>query len=371
MTIPFLNPTAQYQSIKQRVDRALVGVLNSGNYMHNLSVKKFEEACAQYVGARFCVGMNSGYDAMYIGLRALGLDRGDEIAVAAHASVSIPNAIVANGLQPVFIDIDAHNYRLDLADLAQKISPKTKAVIVPHHFGYIEHIDELLDVLHEAEHKIELIEELSMAFGAEYKNRRVGTFGLFAVCSFYPGSVLSAYGDAGALITRSAKIAEMARLLSESGQDGKYRNVIAGAHSQLDEMQAAVLEIKLDYLESWRAARAEIADYYHQLFFEKLPFVVTLRSELHSCHTYAQYVVAVPERDRLCEYLKRHGIHVKKYAPVPLHLQRAFMHLGYIEGDLPHVEEFSQKSLLLPIYPELSAMQCRYIVNTISDFYNS
>lgn len=369
--IPFIDLAAQYRSIKQEIDRSLVNTLTSGHFVHGKQVAAFEKEFAAYIGARYCIGVNSGTDALLIGIRALAFQRGDEIILPANTFIATVTAVVENGLKPVFVDIQEDDYGIDLSDLVKKITSKTRAVIIVHLFGQPEKIDEVQDILSEADHHIDLIEDVCQAHGAYYKGKMVGTFGTFSAFSFYPGKNLGAYGDAGAITTNNPKIAAMVRLLHDHGQDAKYRHVIIGLNSRLDEMQATVLRVKLQHLDKWNAQRIEIAAYYTKLIAEKIPFVKTLPTLPDRESVYNHYVIRVPERDRLQQFLKRHDIYARIPYPVALHLQRATMDLEYKEGDMPVTEACALDMLSLPIYPELTGEQCRSVVDTIAAFYET
>jgi dTDP-4-amino-4,6-dideoxygalactose transaminase len=367
--ISLVDLKAQYQSIKKEIDLALQDTLESGHFIHGKNVEAFEKEFASYIGSRYCVGLNSGTDALTLGIRALGLNSGDNILIPANAHMAIVEAIDANRLIPVFVDINTQDYGFDLVDLQKKITSKTKAIIVAHMFGQPGKIEEIQDILNESDHSIHLIEDVCQATGARYRDKRVGSFGIFSAFSFYPGKNLGAYGDAGALVTSNPKIASMVRLLQDHGQDGKFRHTIVGSNSRLDEIQAGVLRVKLRHLDKWNALRQEIAEYYGKQCLEKVPFISTPYSQAEWHSVYYAYIIRVPDRDRLAAYLKRHDIKTLVYYPTAPHLQRAAMHLGYVEGDMPHAEECAATMLGLPIYPELSAEECRYIVDTIESFY--
>jgi len=369
--IPLVDLKAQYRSIKKDIDRALVDTLESGHFIHGKNVEAFEKEFASYVGAHYCIGLNSGTDALLIGIRALAYNPGDEIIIPANTFMATVSAIVENGLRPVFVDIQEDDYGIDVADLERKMSSRTRAVLIVHLFGQPEKIDEIQDVINEADHHIDMIEDACQAHGAYYKGKMVGTFGIFAAFSFYPNKNLGAYGDGGALVTNNSKIAGMVKLLHDHGQDARYRHVIIGLNSRLDEMQAAVLRVKLQHLNKWNAQRIEIAAYYTKLIGESIPYVRTLPTlpDRESVHNH--FVVRVPDRDRLQQYLKRQEVQTRIPYPVALHLQRATMFLEYKEGDLPVTEACALDMLSLPMYPELTAEQCRYVVNAIAVFYEN
>jgi len=368
--IPLIDLKAQYHSIKKDIDRALLETLEAGHFVHGVHVEQFEKEFAKYIGTHYSIGVNSGTDALLIGIRALGYKPGDEIIIPANTFMATVTAIVENGLRPVFVDIQDDDYGIDLEDLQKKITSKTRAVIIVHLFGQPEKIDEIQDALNEADHHIDLIEDACQAHGAYYKGKRIGTFGTFAAFSFYPGKNLGAYGDGGAVTTSNPKIAGMIRLLHDHGQDAKYRHVIIGLNSRLDEMQAAVLRVKLKYLEQWNRTRIEIAAYYTQLIGEHAPYVKTPPTLPDRESVHNLFVVRVPQRDQLLQYLKRHDIQTRIPYPVPLHLQRATIGLGYKDGDMPITEACANDMLALPMFPELTAEQCRRIVGAISDFYS-
>jgi dTDP-4-amino-4,6-dideoxygalactose transaminase len=368
--IPLIDLKAQYHSIKKDIDRALVATLESGHFSYGDQSQAFEKEFASYLGSRFCVGLNSGTDALILGLRSLHLKPGDEIIVPANTYVSAVAAIMENNLRPVFVDINEDDYGINLDDLQKKISTKTSAVIVAHMFGLPDNIDEIRDIIAEADHTIHLIEDASYAQGALYKDVRVGTFGIFSVCSFHPKKNLGGYGDGAALVTNDPKIERLVRLFHDYGQDGRQRHTIMGISSQLDEIQAAVLRVKLIHLDMWNSMRAEAAGYYAKLFQQALPFVKTPQEFSYRMHTYNSYVVQLPDRDRLMEYLKRHGIQSSAYYPTPIHLQKGLIHLNYVEGDMPVAEHCAKEMLELPMYPELTADQCRHVVEAVAAFYS-
>lgn len=369
--VPFTDLSAQYNIIKKDIDRALLTILEAGHFVHGHATNQFEQSFASYVGSHSCIGLNSGTDALYLGLKALQYSPGDEVIVPANTFMSNVSVIIDNNLTPVFVDIDEDDFSMDVEDLARKISPHTRAVVVVHLFGQPDKLNEIQDVLNDADHHIDLIEDACQAHGAVYKGKKVGTFGIFAAFSFYPHKNLGAYGDGGALVTNNTKVANMVRLLHDHGQDAKYRHVIIGANSRLDEIQAAILQVKLKYLPQWNSARIALAATYFERITERIPFVKTPHMHADRESVFNQYVVRVPHRDRLHAYLKRHNIHTKIPYAVPLHLQRATMHLGYNVGDLPATERCAQDMLSLPIYPELSVRACEEVIDAIESFYSS
>ncbi len=367
--IPLVDVKAQYSTIKKDIDRAIQDVIESGHFIHNIHLRDFEKEFASYLGVRFCVGMNSGSDALTLGIKALGLKPGDEIILPANAFMAAAEAISANNLQPVFVDVDEEDFGIDLTDLEKKVTKKTRGVIVVHLFGQPDKIEEIQDIIQSADQDIHLIEDACQAHGAMYRNKKIGTFGSFAAFSFNPVTNMGAFGDAGALVTNSSRIYGMVKLFHQHGQEAKNKHIVTGMNSRLDEMQAAIVRAKLTYLDEWNTTRQEIASLYTELLHKELPFLITPQECKHRASVYNHYVIRVPDRSSLMTYLSKQEIQTGIHYPIPLHLQRAFIYLGYKEGDMPVAEKLAEEILSLPIYPELTREDCTKVVSAIVDFY--
>lgn len=376
MNIPFVDLKAQYKSLKKDIDKALRDVIESARFIQGKEVALFENEFAHYLHARYCVGVNSGTDALILGIRALGLTPGDEVIVPVNTFIATALGVSENRLKPVFVDTDPDDYGMDLADLRKKITSKTKAIIVVHLFGQSEKIDEIKKIIRQAGKSIYLIEDACQAHGALYlprgkagKGKKVGTFGIFSAFSFYPGKNLGAYGDGGAIVTNNKALALKCRMLREYGQKKKYIHTSMGINSRLDTLQAAVLRVKLAHLDVWNAKRQHIASYYTKQIHTFLPSVKTPAAVKGRQSVFHLYVVQVDKRDKLLEFLNKRGVQALIHYPIPLHLQEAYEYLGYKKGDFPAIEHSAKRLLSLPIYPELTKKHVDYIVRTMKKFY--
>lgn len=369
MLVPFVDLDAQYHEIKNEIDVAIAKVITSSKFIGGEDVIKFEEEFANYIGSRYCIGVNSGTDALILGVRALELSQGDEIIIPANTYISSALAASENDVKPVFADIDEEDFGINLSDLTSKINFRTKAVIITHLNGQPDKIDEIKNILKKTGRKIYLIEDACQVHGAFYKNKRVGSFGIFSAFSFYPGKNLGAYGDAGAITTNDQKLADKYKLLREYGQVKKYYHDILGINSRLDSIQAAVLRVKLPYLDKWNNKRKEIAYRYTSYLNKHLPFIKTPNNFTNRESVYHLYVIRTKNRNKLSNYLAKNSIQSLIHYPVPLHLQSAYRYLGYSKGDLPIVERVSSEILSLPIYPQLTKEKQDYILRKITEFY--
>jgi dTDP-4-amino-4,6-dideoxygalactose transaminase len=368
MEVPFVDLKLQYRRHKKDIDRALRRVVTSARFIGGPQVAQFEKKFASYIGAKHAVGVNSGTDALILGMRALNLTPGDEVVIPVHTFIATALGATECGLRPVFVDMDPDDYGINLADLRKKITRKTKAIIAVHLFGQPDKIDEIRKIIRATGRRIHLIEDACQAHGARYRGKRVGTFGTFGAFSFYPGKNLGAYGDGGALVTNSAALAKRMRLLREYGQKKKYVHEILGTNSRLDTMQAAVLLAKLPHLDTWNRQRQQRAAYYTKHLPTTVATPRTLRDRKSVYHL---YVIQAAKRDILQKFLSRRGITTLIHYPIPLHLQGAFRALGYKRGDFPHAEAFARRILSLPMYPELTDRQADKVIRAVKAFYEN
>lgn len=368
MTISFVDLKAQYKAIKSEIDSEIQNVLRSTDFIQGQHVEEFEKEYSHYNGVAHCISVNSGTDALILGMRALELTRGGEIIVAANTYISTALSASENGLKPVFVDID-DDFGMDLSDLKRKINSRTVGIAITHLYGQADKVEEINDIIKKTQKKILVIEDACQAHGAYYKKRRVGSFGVFGAFSFYPGKNLGAYGDGGAIITNDSKLAKKYRLLREYGQTRKYIHKSIGVNSRLDTLQAAVLRVKLKHLDEWNLQRQKLASYYTNCFKNELPFVQTPKEFQDRKSIYHLYVIRTKKRDALQKYLVENGVKVQIHYPIPVHLQNAYKYLGYNRGDIPYVEKISNEILSLPIYPELTKEMVKYIVNMVKRFY--
>jgi dTDP-4-amino-4,6-dideoxygalactose transaminase len=363
-TIPILDLKAQYQAIKDEVDAAVLGVMASGHFVLGPNVKALEAEVAEYVGCQYGIGVASGTDALRLSLAALDIGPGDEVITTPFTFVATANTISHSGARPVFVDIDPRTFNIVPAQIEAAVNERTRAIVPVHLYGQPAEIDAIMKIARQ--HDLYVIEDCAQAIGAEDDGRRVGSFGDVACFSFYPTKNLGAYGDGGMVTTNNSEIAERVDVLRRQGGKTKYYHEVLGFNSRLDEMQAALLRVKLRHLDDWQAGRRRVASRYDELLREldvAIPFV---RSDV--THVYHQYTIRVPRRDELHQFLKEHGIGSMIYYPLPLHLQGLYQDLGYTEASLPFSEEAGREVLSLPMYPELTEEQIRRVAEVIGEF---
>lgn len=368
MTIPFVDLQAQYKELEASIQSAINKILQDTSFIQGSDVKLFEEEFAAYIGTKYCVGLNSGTDALILGIKALELKKG-EIIVPAQTYYSGALAPLVNDFNPVFVDVDENDFGINLEDLKKKINQKTRAIIVTHLYGQADKIDEIKKIINQTNKEVLIIEDACQSHGAYFKKAKVGTFGVFAAFSFYPGKNLGAFGDAGALVTNDKKIEKKLKLLREYGQEKKYYHTSIGYNSRLDTLQAAILRVKLPYLDQWNKKRQKIAAYYTKQLNAKLPFIKTPNNFDERKSVYHVYVVRVPKRDALLAYLRDNNVFAQIHYPVPLHLQESFNFLGYKRGDLPLIEKISSEIISLPIYPHMIDENVDFVIKKIIAFY--
>jgi dTDP-4-amino-4,6-dideoxygalactose transaminase len=363
VTVPFLDLKAQYATIKEEIDTAVQDVLTSGWFILGRQVEAFERAFSEYIGGCETVAVGSGTEALHLALRACDVGPGDEVITVANSFIATALGISYVGARPVFVDIDAETHTLDPAQLAGCITSRTKAVVPVHLFGQPADMDAICGI---AEEKgLYVIEDACQAHGARYKGQPVGTIGDAGCFSFYPGKNLGAYGDGGAVTTRNGDLAARLRLLRNYGQTRKYYHSLRGFNSRLDELQAAILAVKLRHLEDWNEARRSVAARYDR---ELGPNVAVPRTREGSHHVFQLYVVRTRLRDKLQAWLAGRGIGTQIHYPVPIHLQDAYADLGVPRGSLPVTEEASSEVLSLPIFPELAEAQVRHVIDAVNSF---
>ena len=367
--VPFLDLGRQYRQIQPEIDAAVGRTLESGRYVLGEEGAAFEREFAAYCGARHAVGVASGTDALHLALRAAGVRPGDRVITVPNIAAPTACAIVAAGAIPVLVDVDPHTLTLDPEKLrahlvAQPAGRRARAAIPVHLYGFPAALDEIGRLC--AVHEVSVIEDAAQAHGAEYAGRRVGTHGHLSGWSFYPTKNLGAYGDAGMVVTDDPAAAEQVRMLRSYGEEAKYANRVVGVNSRLDELQAAMLRVKLRHLDGWVAARRRLAALYDQLLAGA---PVTRPVEMDPArHGYHLYVVRSPRRDALQQHLRAQGIATSVHYPVPVHRQPAYQHLGYAEGDFPCAERACREVLSLPLYPELTEDELRHVAAAVSAF---
>jgi dTDP-4-amino-4,6-dideoxygalactose transaminase len=368
---PFLDLKAQYATIREEMQKAVLGALDAQQFILGPDVAAFESEVAAYVGCKYAIGCASGSDALLLALMALGVGAGDEVIAPPFTFFATAGAIARLGARTVFVDVDPTSYNLDPKLLEAAITPRTKAIIPVHLFGLSAELNEIQKIA--AAHGLPVIEDAAQAIGSKYHGKAVGNIGEMGCFSFFPSKNLGGGGDGGMITTNSSELNDKLRLLRVHGSRKKYTYEILGMNSRLDTLQAAILRVKLKYLDQWAAARQRNADLYRQLFAEQgLEKVVTTPSvPAEHVHVYNQFTIRVSERDALKAYLLKQGIPTEIYYPYPLHLQGAFANLGHKEGDFPVTERACVEVLSLPIYPELTPAQICTVVSTIAEFYQA
>ncbi len=364
MRVPLLDLRAQYASIKAEFDEAVHRVLDSGHFILGPEVKALEEEVARYSQCVAGVGVASGTDALLLCLRALNIGPGDEVVTCTYSFFASAGVIANVGARPVFVDIDPRTYNLDPHRLEAAFTPRTKAVIAIHLYGQCCDVTAVRDICRRRQ--VWLIEDAAQAIGSEWEGHRAGSIGDFGCFSFFPSKNLGAAGDGGMVVARDPELADKVRLLREHGARPKYHHQVVGTNSRLDALQAAILRVKLRHLDKWSEARARNAQLYNQLL-EGSPIGRPF-ADARARHIYNQYVVRVPERDAVRQHLTERGIGTEVYYPVALHLQQCFSALGGKAGDLPHAEAAARETLALPIYPELTEEQIRYVATTLREY---
>lgn len=376
MYVPLLDLKAQYSTIKTEIEIALAEVMESQQFILGPKVEQCEHAIAQYSGCSHAVGVSSGTDALLACLMAENIGPGDEVITTPYTFFATVGAIARVGATPVFVDIDPVTYNLDPLQIPSRVTGRTRAIIPVHLYGQMADMGTVMRVA--GKHGLAVIEDAAQAIGAASGGRRAGSIGHYGCFSFFPSKNLGAAGDGGMIVTNDAGRAERLKCLRAHGSERKYHHKIVGGNFRLDALQAAVVSAKLPHLDQWTAARQRNAKKYNQLFSEAgllaasdgsphvgLPSVVTDR------HIFNQYVIRVSRRDQLQKFLRQRGIATEVYYPVPMHLQDCFAYLGHEIDAYPESERAAKETLALPIYPELSEGQLRYVVDSICDFVSA
>ena len=355
-SIPAFDVKQQYAAIEAEVSAAVLEVLASGRYIGGSVVEGFEQQFAAYTGVSECVACNSGTDALYLALRAFDIGAGDEVITVPFTFIATAEVVSSAGAKPVFVDIDTATFNLNLEQVKAAITPKTKAIIPVHLFGQPVDMTELMDLA--AAHNLVVIEDCAQSTGATWGEQKVGSIGQIGCFSFYPTKNLGACGDGGAITTNDREIATKLRILKDHGQKSKYHYESVGVNSRLDTVQAAILQIKLHYLNIWNKQRQKIAYRYHQQL-SQIPGIITPQQLSGGEGVWNQYTIRVlnDKRDWVREKLQERGVNTMIYYPRPLHLQPVYANLGYQPSSLPVSEEVCNQVLSLPMFPELSEEQ--------------
>ena len=392
LNVPLLDLKAQYRLLEQEVQSAIQRVVESQHFILGPEVEKLEEEVAAYSQCQFGIGVSSGTDALLVALMAIGVRPGDEVITCPYTFFATAGSIARLGAKPVFVDIEPQTFNLDPNFLEDAITEKTRAIIPVHLYGQMADMEAIMSVAAKNQN-IYVIEDAAQAIGAEYQTKRAGSIGHFGCFSFFPSKNLGAFGDGGMVTTNDPEIADRIRILRNHGYRPKYYNRFLGGNFRLDALQAAILRVKLRYLESWTEARRHNAQSYRKLFkeadllmdpldsncflngcqsescsFEKKPGVWLPLELDNRRHIYNQFVIRVGRRDDLRAFLGTNGVGTEIYYPLPLHLQECFLELGYRSGDFLASECAARQTLALPIYSELTNEQLKRVVEVVEHF---
>ncbi|MCK5601046.1 DegT/DnrJ/EryC1/StrS family aminotransferase [Candidatus Pacearchaeota archaeon] len=364
MKIPFGNLKRHYQRIKHEIDQSLVNVLESGWFVLGKQVEEFEKEFTAYCGLPYGVGVNSGTDALYLALLICGVGKEDEVITVPNTAVPTVCAIRMAGARPVFCDVQEDTLLMNPILIKRLITRKTKAIIPVHLYGQMCDMDKIMEVANE--YSLKVVEDACQAHGAEWKGLKSGNFGDAACYSYYPSKNLGAFGDGGMIVTKDETFSDKIKMLRNYGQKERYYNVIEGINSRLDEIQAAVLRAMLSHLDEWNRRRREIADHYCSS--NNNPDIKHPIEEKVAKHVFHLYVIRIKSRENLQRYLNNHGIETIIHYPLPIYKQQAYSHLNVSNVHCPVAEKAAEQILSIPIYPELTDEEVKYIIDCLNSW---
>jgi dTDP-4-amino-4,6-dideoxygalactose transaminase len=367
MIVPMLDLSEQYSTMRDDILTKLDEVMSSSQFILGSHVKQVEKDIAEMSQTKHGIGVGNGSDAIHIALQAAGIQRGDEVITTAFTFFATAGAIVRANATPVFVDIDPITFNIDATKIEAAITANTKAILPVHLYGQMADMDPIMDLAEK--YNLHVIEDAAQAIGATYNGKQVGELSSAATYSFFPTKNLGAYGDGGMIVSNYDDLSEQARIIRVHGSKPKYHHHVLGYNSRLDEMQAAILSVKLPHLSTWSEKRRNHADYYTEKLNECEAVVTPIEVE-GNYHVFHQYTLRVENRDELQQFLKEQGISTMIYYPIPLHVQPVFKDLGYEEGDLPVTEKAAKEALSLPMFPELKKEQQDYVIEKILEFYS-
>jgi dTDP-4-amino-4,6-dideoxygalactose transaminase len=359
--IPMVDLKLQYENIKPEIDSMVMSVLDKAYYILGSNVSTFEQEAAEYLGANYAVSVANGTDALHLALITAEIGPGDEVITPSFTFIATVESILYRGATPIFIDIDPNNFNLDLKQLEKLITPKTKAIMPVHLYGNPVDMTQLMDIAQR--HNLKVIEDTCQSFGARWQDKMTGTFGDFGCYSFYPSKNLGCFGDGGLITTNSQHYYQELIALRNHGSYTRYHHEKLGYNSRLDEIQAAILRVKLPHLDSYNELRHRAAQHYTKLLKD---IVITPQECIDGMHIYHQYTILHPQRDAIQAALKQANIASAIYYPIPIHQQPLFKN-KYAHLDLPHTEEITAKCLSLPMFPELSKEQIEQVCSVIKE----
>lgn len=368
MHVPFVNLNTQFKEHETNISSIIRNVFDNGMFIGGEPVSTFESNFGAYIGTDHCISLNSGTDALILGTRALELEPGNEMIFPANTYYATLLAAKANGLKPVLCETDESDFGYSLSHLKKLINSRTKAIMIVHLYGQPDKVDEIQDLIKKSKRKVHIIEDSCQAHGSKLNGKRVGSFGIFSAFSFYPSKNLGAYGDGGAITTNDSSLEKRLRRVKEYGQSQKYHHESIGFNSRLDTLQAAILTYKLTHLDSWNGQRQNLARIYDEML-RLIPEVTVPKVFSNRRSVYHLYVIRSKQRDELQKFLKERGIDTQIHYPYPIHLQNAWKSLKYKKGDFPTTETLSNEILSLPMYPELTEKQVRYVCISIMNFF--
>lgn len=366
MNVPFLNLKIQYKEIEKEVIPMITEAMSNAAFIGGPQVIGFETEFAAFCDSRFCVGVNSGTDALRFALMAVGVGAGDEVITVPNTFIATTEAISQVGATPVFVDVLKDTCNMDPSLIEGKISKKTKAIIPVHLYGQTVDMEPIMQTA--KKHNIVVVEDACQAHGALYKGKKAGSMGAAGCFSFYPGKNLGAYGEGGAVVTQDQEIDKKIRMIRDHGQEQKYYHSMEGYNGRLDAIQAGVLRIKLKRLAAWNESRRQNAKYYNELLSAIKGVTIPVEADFAKA-VYHLYVILVDDRDGLQKYLGEKGIGTGMHYPVPLHLQKAYAHMGYKEGVFPVTENLAKRLLSLPMFPEQTREEIEYVCEVIKEYF--
>mgnify|MGYP003682176405 CR=1 FL=1 len=365
MKIPFVNLKAQYAEIKTEIDDAIHNVIEDTAFIRGKFVEKFEEDYSKAYGVKNVISCGNGTDAIYISLKALGIGKGDEVITTASSWISTSETISQTGAKVVFVDIDPNHYVIDIDKIENSITKNTKAIIPVHLYGHPVNMTKILEIA--KKYNLQVIEDCAQAHFATWNGRNVGTFGVAGTFSFYPGKNLGAYGDAGCIISDDDDFASKARMYANHGALKKHFHDIEGINSRMDGIQASILSVKLKYIEEWTSLRQKNAKLYDDLFSNN-PHIIRPITHENASHVYHLYVIRTSDRESLINFLKNKNISTAIHYPTPLPFLRAYDYLKYNENDFEVAFNQQKEILSIPMFPELSSQEIKYVVDSINQF---
>jgi dTDP-4-amino-4,6-dideoxygalactose transaminase len=363
MNIPLLDLQAQYMQIKDKMDKAVLDVIQGGRYILGPEVKELEKEIAEYCGTKNGIGVANGTDALLLVLKAWGIGPGDEVITSPFTFFASAEVISQVGATPVFVDVEPETLNIDVKLLESKINERTKAIIAVHIFGQMADMDSLMQLANK--HNLLVLEDACQAIGAEYKGKKAGSIGHAGCFSFFPTKNLGGYGDGGMIVTDDATLAEKIRVLRAHGSKVKYHHTDIGYNSRLDEIQAAILRVKFPHLDNWNDARREKARLYTS-WLNGTAYITPCEAPEQK-HVFHLYILRSKKREAVMKELQQRGISTAIYYPVPLHLQEVYSSLGYRRGDMPVAEQATEEAFAIPLFPELTKEQMEYIVATLKE----